>query len=52
MLNYNEETKCIDFRHYVIRVTPTGLNRGVKKLVLGKVPNLAKYNDVSDYVYK
>ena len=37
LLNYNKDTKMIDFRHYTIKVVPTGLNKGVKKIVTSKV---------------
>jgi ribosome biogenesis protein SSF1/2 len=52
LLNYNAEDKTIDFRHYNIRVVPVGLTKAVKKLVRGQVPNLAGYNDISDYVLR
>ncbi|XP_059475797.1 protein Peter pan [Neocloeon triangulifer] len=50
LLNYDPETKLIDFRHYAIRAVPVGLNRGVKKLVQSKVPDLSKFNDISEYI--
>ncbi|RVE40017.1 hypothetical protein evm_015333 [Chilo suppressalis] len=31
LMNYNSSSKLIDFRHYVIRATPVGLNKGTKK---------------------
>uniref|UniRef100_A0A1B6D159 Brix domain-containing protein n=1 Tax=Clastoptera arizonana TaxID=38151 RepID=A0A1B6D159_9HEMI len=52
LFNYNKESKTIDFRHYGIRVAPVGLSRGVKKIVQSKIPNLSKYNDVSDYIMR
>ncbi|KAL6443571.1 hypothetical protein ACFW04_001607 [Cataglyphis niger] len=51
-LNYNTTSKTIDFRHYAIKVVPTGLSRGVKKLVQAKVPNLSKCQDISDFLTK
>ncbi|XP_049780747.1 protein Peter pan [Schistocerca cancellata] len=50
MLNYNSTSKLIDFRHYAIKVVPVGLSRSVKKLVQSKVPNLARYSDVSEFL--
>jgi len=35
-----------------IRVVPVGMNKAVKKLVRGQVPNLANYNDISDFVLR
>lgn len=51
-LNYDTTTKMIDFRHYAIKIVPTGLSRGVKKLVQAKVPNLSKCQDISDFLTK
>ncbi|GAB1869587.1 Protein Peter pan [Camponotus japonicus] len=51
-LNYNTTSKTIDFRHYAIKIVPTGLSRGVKKLVQAKVPNLSKCQDISDFLTK
>ncbi|KAL1123169.1 hypothetical protein AAG570_002256 [Ranatra chinensis] len=52
LFNYDAETKKIDVRHFGIRVSPVGLSKGMKKLVKGKVPNLAKYDDVADFLIK
>lgn len=51
-LNYNTESRTIDFRHYAIKVVPVGISRGVKKLVQAKVPNLSKCEDFSDFLTK
>jgi len=50
LLNYDPDTKLIDFRHYAIRAVPVGLNRGVKKLVQSKIPDLSKYDDISEFI--
>lgn len=52
LLNYNQETKTIEFRHYTIKLNPIGLNRGVKKIVTSRVPNLGKCSDVAEYLQK
>jgi len=52
LLNYNKETRTIDFRHYTIKVVPVGVGRGVKKIVSSKVPNLGRYEDVADFLTK
>lgn len=52
MLNYDPETRLIDFRHYAIKVVPTGVSKGVKKLLQNKVPNLSKFNDISEFMTK
>ncbi|XP_058805407.1 protein Peter pan [Phymastichus coffea] len=51
-INYDLETKLIDFRHYAIKVVPVGLSKGVKKLVQAKIPNLARCEDFSDFMTK
>ncbi|GAB1601585.1 suppressor of SWI4 1 homolog [Argonauta hians] len=51
LLCYDPETELIQFRHYNIRVVPTGLTPAVKKIIKRKkVPNLGNYRDISDYV--
>ncbi|XP_026498518.2 protein Peter pan [Vanessa tameamea] len=52
LMNYNPSTKLIDFRHYVIRATPVGLNKGTKKMVQGKIPNLNRCKDMSEFFDK
>ncbi|XP_065208043.1 protein Peter pan [Planococcus citri] len=52
MFNYNPETKLIDFRHYAIKAVPVGISKSVKKIVTSKIPNLAKYEDISEFLTK
>ncbi|XP_063827678.1 protein Peter pan [Ostrinia nubilalis] len=52
LMNYNPSTKLIDLRHYVIRATPVGLNKGTKKMVQGKIPNLNRCRDMSEFFDK
>lgn len=52
LLNYNPETRLIEFRHYAIKVVPTGVSKGVKKLLQNKVPNLSKFDDISEFMTK
>ncbi|XP_044736546.1 protein Peter pan [Chrysoperla carnea] len=52
LMNYNSQTKLIDFRHYIIKAIPVGVSKGVKKVIQGKVPNLAKCNDISEFFTK
>ncbi|CAK1543805.1 unnamed protein product [Leptosia nina] len=52
LMNYNPSTKLIDLRHYVIRAIPVGLNKGVKKIVQGKIPNLNRCKDISEFFDK
>eukprot|EP00268_Persea_americana_P059438 TRINITY_DN7293_c0_g3_i1.p1 TRINITY_DN7293_c0_g3~~TRINITY_DN7293_c0_g3_i1.p1 ORF type:complete len:314 (+),score=49.43 TRINITY_DN7293_c0_g3_i1:138-1079(+) len=53
LLNYDKETKLIDFRHYSIRLQPLGVSRRIRKFVLNhQVPDLRSLQDVSDFVTK
>jgi len=52
LFNYNTDDKTIDFRHYAIKVVPCGLSKAVKKLMQNKVPDLSRFEDISDYVLK
>ncbi|KAM7361833.1 brix domain-containing protein peter pan [Cochliomyia hominivorax] len=50
LFSYNPQTSLVEMRHYSIQVVPVGLTKGVKKLVLGKIPNLSKCEDISDFI--
>ncbi|VDP09348.1 unnamed protein product [Soboliphyme baturini] len=52
LLTYDKETKMIQFRHYAIKVVPTGVSKSAKKLLRRKVPDLGRYKDISDYFIK
>ncbi|KAK1277929.1 Peter Pan-like protein [Acorus gramineus] len=53
LLNYNKETKLIDFRHYSIRLQPVGVSRRIRKFVQNhQVPDLRSLQDVSEFVTK
>nr|CAG4646213.1 EOG090X0508 [Macrothrix elegans] len=52
LFHYNSEDDTIEFRHYSIRTVPVGVSKAVKKLVQNKVPNLAKFEDISDFIEK
>eukprot|EP00559_Dactyliosolen_fragilissimus_P005083 CAMPEP_0184856042 /NCGR_PEP_ID=MMETSP0580-20130426/1200_1 /TAXON_ID=1118495 /ORGANISM="Dactyliosolen fragilissimus" /LENGTH=448 /DNA_ID=CAMNT_0027350811 /DNA_START=33 /DNA_END=1379 /DNA_ORIENTATION=- len=47
----DKEDEEVEVRHYVIRATPVGVDRKVRKIVQSRnVPNLSKLNDISDYI--
>lgn len=52
LFSHNPVTKLIDVRHYYIRPQPVGINKGVKKLVNRKIPDLSKFEDISEFVTK
>lgn len=42
---------CIQFRHFGVSTRIRNINRGLKKIVnKNKIPNLAKYDDIADYL--
>ncbi|KAJ4897483.1 Peter Pan-like protein [Raphanus sativus] len=53
LLNYNKDTKLIDFRHYSIRLQPVGVSRKLRNFVqTHKAPDLRNLQDVSDFITK
>lgn len=43
----------MEFRHYGVSARQRAVNRGIKKLVNNqKIPNLAKFNDLADYILR
>lgn len=53
LLNYNEETKLIDFRQYSVRLQPVGVSKRIRRFVQDhQVPDLRNLQDVSDFVTK
>lgn len=52
LFSHNPVTKLIDVRHYYIRPQPVGINKGVKKLVNRQIPDLSKFDDISEFVTK
>uniref|UniRef100_A0A336KW58 CSON012370 protein n=1 Tax=Culicoides sonorensis TaxID=179676 RepID=A0A336KW58_CULSO len=52
LFSFNPVTKLIDIRHYYIRPQPVGINKGVKKLVNRQIPDLSKFDDISEFVTK
>jgi len=50
VFDYDSSTGLVEFRHFHIEAKPTGLSRGVKKLLKNKIPNLGKLEDISDFM--
>lgn len=40
----------VDVRHYLIRASPVGLTKTVKRIIKGKISKLGKYDDFGEYV--
>lgn len=52
LLNYNSETKHIDFRHYNVSVKPVGISKSIKRVITTGVPDLKGFEDISEYVLR
>ncbi|KAK7868620.1 hypothetical protein R5R35_008429 [Gryllus longicercus] len=50
LLNYDSSKNLVDFRHFAIKVVPTGISKSVKKIVQSKVPNLSHYQEISQFL--
>ncbi|CAG9806980.1 unnamed protein product [Chironomus riparius] len=52
LFSYNPATKLVEMRHFAITVVPTGVNRAIKKIAMKKIPDMNKFEDISDFVLK
>ncbi|CAF1146860.1 unnamed protein product [Adineta steineri] len=52
LLSLDPVNGFIEFRHYNIKIAPSGISRAAKKLLQGKVPDLSRFNDISDFMYR
>ncbi|XP_065917105.1 suppressor of SWI4 1 homolog [Dysidea avara] len=52
LFQYDEETNSVYFRHYAIKLLPVGTSHGVKKLLRRSVPDLSKFEDISEFITK
>eukprot|EP00730_Choanoeca_flexa_P018196 TRINITY_DN8839_c0_g1_i1.p1 TRINITY_DN8839_c0_g1~~TRINITY_DN8839_c0_g1_i1.p1 ORF type:complete len:441 (+),score=106.02 TRINITY_DN8839_c0_g1_i1:1025-2347(+) len=50
LFNMNDDTGEIEFRHYDISLKPVGLSKSVKSVLKSNIPDLSKYDDISDYI--
>jgi len=41
---------AVEFRHYDISLQAVGLSRTVKSVLRSNLPNLAQFDDISDYI--
>lgn len=52
IFSYNPATNLVDMRHFAISLVPVGVNKGIKKLVQRKIPDMSKLEDISDFITK
>tara|TARA_B110000091_G_scaffold208408_1_gene248059 strand:+ start:41 stop:1264 length:1224 start_codon:yes stop_codon:yes gene_type:complete len=51
LLNYNEQEDSVEFRHYFIRPTASGVSRSVKRVAAqSRIPNLSHLDNIAEYV--
>ena len=48
LFHLDGESDCVEMRHYSIRAVPTGVHRGLRRVVQAKVPDLRRLEDVAD----
>ncbi|KRX16978.1 Suppressor of SWI4 1 -like protein [Trichinella nelsoni] len=52
LFTYNKETEEIEFRHYAIKVVPSGVSKQAKVFLKNRVPDLGRHQDISDFFIK
>jgi ribosome biogenesis protein SSF1/2 len=52
LLHYDPDTQLISMRHYEITARPVGMSKAVKQIITSKIPDLSKYNDISDFILR
>mmetsp|Transcript_17035 Transcript_17035/g.25561 ORF Transcript_17035/g.25561 Transcript_17035/m.25561 type:complete len:421 (+) Transcript_17035:43-1305(+) len=50
LFHKNKEENIVEIRHYLIKATPTGISKSVKKIVRARIPDLGRLRDISDFV--
>jgi len=53
LVTYDDKTDTVHFRHYLIKVNPTGVSKSVKRFALQNLlPDLHNLEDISQYVLR
>ena len=52
LFSYNPVTHLVDMRHYALGLVPVGVNKGIKKIVQRKIPDMSKLEDISELITK
>jgi ribosome biogenesis protein SSF1/2 len=52
VLFHMNEDGIIELRHYLITVKSLGVSKSIKSILQTKVPDLTKYDDISDFIIK
>ncbi|KAI3648017.1 hypothetical protein MP228_008238 [Amoeboaphelidium protococcarum] len=52
LINYDKERKSVSFRHYYINVKIVGVSKSLKRIIQTDIPDLHKFEDISEYVLR
>lgn len=52
LFSYSPVTNLVDMRHFAVTVIPTCVNKAIKKIAQKKIPDMSKFEDISDFVLK
>lgn len=52
LFSFNPVNNLVDVRHYAITLVPTCVNKAIKKIAQKKIPDMSKFEDISDFVLK
>ncbi|XP_063787553.1 suppressor of SWI4 1 homolog isoform X2 [Pseudophryne corroboree] len=52
LINYNDDSQLLEFRHFSLKVVPVGMSKGTKKLLQEKFPNMSRWDDISELLVK
>ena len=50
LFSFDAEKDVVYMRHYFIEASPVGITKTIKKIIKKQLPNMAKYEDISNYV--
>jgi len=50
LFQLRKEDGLVEMRHYGVTATPVGINKNLKKIISGRLPNLSELKDVSEFL--
>jgi len=50
LFQLRKEDGLVEMRHYSITANPVGINKNLKKIISGRLPNLSELKDVSEFL--
>ena len=52
LFHFDAASNQIHLRHYCIKASAQGIHKQVDRLARHKIPDLAKYDDISEYIMR